>query len=62
MTAQLRCFRATGYQGVQYKRGVWHHPLLVLEPHHAFLVVDRAGPGQNLEERSLSPGALVQGV
>jgi len=61
-TAQLRCFRATGYQGVQYKRGVWHHPLLVLEPHHAFLVVDRAGPGQNLEERSLSPGALVQGV
>lgn len=47
--AALRCFRATGGQGVNYRPGVWHHPLLVLQMQD-FLVVDRGGPGDNLEE------------
>jgi ureidoglycolate lyase len=45
-----RGFRATGRQGVNYRRNVWHHPLLVLGDGHRFLISDRAGPGQNLEE------------
>jgi len=45
-----RCFLARGDQGVQIARGVWHHPLLVLQPVQDFLVVDRSGPGVNLEE------------
>lgn len=49
----LRCFRARGDQGVNYGRGVWHHPLLLLVPCQDFLIVDRAGPGDNLEERML---------
>ena len=49
----LRCLRAHGEQGVNYARGVWHHPLLVLVPVQDFVVVDRAGPGENLEERAL---------
>jgi ureidoglycolate lyase len=46
----LKAFRATGKQGVNYRRSVWHHPLLVLEPKSRFLIVDRDGPGNNLEE------------
>jgi ureidoglycolate lyase len=46
----LRAFRATGRQGVNYHAGVWHHPLLVLRPDHDFLVVDRDGPGENCDE------------
>jgi ureidoglycolate lyase len=46
----LRAFRAGGDQGVNYHRNVWHHPLLVLAPDSDFLVVDRGGPGENLEE------------
>ena len=51
----LRCFLASGMQGVNYARGTWHHPLLVLLPKQDFLVVDRAAPadeavGQNLDE------------
>lgn len=42
--AALRCFRARGDQGVNYARGVWHHPVLVLAPRQDFLVVDRGGP------------------
>lgn len=45
-----RCFAATGRQGVNYARNVWHHPLLVQDADSRFVVVDRKGPGNNLEE------------
>ena len=46
----FRAFSATGRQGINYARNIWHHPLLVLEAESRFLVVDRKGPGTNLEE------------
>ncbi len=46
----LACFRASGVQGVRYDRGIWHHPLLVLQPTQDFLVIDRRGEGHNLDE------------
>jgi ureidoglycolate lyase len=45
----VRVFRAEGHQGVHYAKGTWHHFLLVLEESD-FLVVDRAGPGDNCDE------------
>ncbi len=45
-----RAFHCRGDQGVQYARGVWHHPLVVLDTPQDFLVVDRAGDGDNLQE------------
>lgn len=45
-----RAFAASGRQGVNYRRNCWHHPLLVLRDASAFLVVDRKGEGNNLEE------------
>ena len=56
----LRLFHARGDQGAQYARGVWHHPLLILTERQDFLVVDRRGPGGNLEEIALEPGAIVK--
>jgi ureidoglycolate lyase len=55
----LRAFRATGGQGVNYARNVWHHPLLVLEADSDFLVVDRGGPGDNEEEFRFAEDAAV---
>ena len=53
------CFRATGQQGVNYARNVWHFPLLVFAPSR-FIIVDRKGPGNNLEEVMLAkPLSLV---
>ncbi len=46
----IRVFLASGEQGVNYRRGVWHHPLLSLETSSDFLVIDRGGPSDNLEE------------
>ena len=48
--ASIRCFCATGSQGLNYALNAWHHPVLCLEPTQDFLVVDRQGPGNNLEE------------
>lgn len=48
--ATYRALTATGSQGVNYARNVWHHPLLVLDGDSRFLIVDRKGPGNNLEE------------
>lgn len=45
-----RVFLAGGTQGVNYRANVWHHPLMTLEAVSDFLVVDRLGPGNNLEE------------
>ncbi len=54
-------FRARGDQGVNYRAGAWHHPLLVLTAPQDFLVVDRAGPGENLEEAAFDPVAVDPG-
>tara|TARA_B110000046_G_scaffold73129_1_gene80938 strand:+ start:5324 stop:5851 length:528 start_codon:yes stop_codon:yes gene_type:complete len=48
--AGLRAFVSNGKQGVNYSTGVWHHPLLILALEQNFLVVDRTGKGNNLNE------------
>lgn len=51
--AAIRVFQAEPGQGVNYRKGVWHHFLLPLEAESDFLVIDRAGPGSNLDEIEL---------
>ena len=46
-------FRARGSEGVNYRAGTWHHPLLVDRPQR-FLVIDRGGEGDNLKEVALA--------
>ncbi len=58
--AGIRVFRAEGHQGVHYIKGTWHHFLLVLDADSDFLVVDRAGPGDNCEEVELAPGDEIR--
>ena len=57
----LRGFLAKGTQGVNYRRNVWHHPLLALENDSRFLVIDRSGPGNNLEEAMLGEAVYLEG-
>lgn len=58
----VRLFRAAPGQGVNYAPGVWHHFLLALEAQSDFLVIDRAGPGGNLDEVELSPSDWIEVV
>ena len=52
-------FMATGGQGINYHANVWHHPLMALGKISDFLVVDRSGPGNNLEEYFYPEAFLV---
>ncbi len=54
--AALRAFLAEGGQGVNYARGVWHHPVIALDRETDFLVIDRGGPGDNLAEFFFAEG------
>ena len=56
---RLDAFIAGPQQGVNYRRGVWHHFVLALEAESDFLVIDRAGPEQNLEEIELASDAPI---
>jgi ureidoglycolate lyase len=58
--ATLKAFRASGRQGINYARNVWHYPLLVLETDSDFLIIDRKGPGNNLEEVKLPEPAVIE--
>lgn len=46
-----RAFLAEHGRGVNFAKGVWHHPLLALDGGGDFLVIDRGGGGDNCEER-----------
>ncbi len=50
--SSYRLFQATGRQGVNYARNAWHHPLLV-HNNGKFMIIDRKGAGNNLEEIEL---------
>ena len=45
-----RAFLTAPGQGVNYLRGTWHGVLTPLDRPQSFLIVDRLGPGYNLEE------------
>lgn len=47
---QLQAFITDGKQGFNYRAGVWHMPLMADQPGRRFVVVDRAGPGNNCDE------------
>lgn len=58
----LRLFLATGGQGVNFFRNTWHHFLIVLDETADFVVIDRGGPGDNLEEADLSALGITIGA
>lgn len=55
----LRAFLARPGQGVNFARGVWHHPLIALFKPSEFLVIDRIGEGGNCDELTLADDAPV---
>ena len=55
-----RVFLAHADQGVNYRANAWHHPLMTLGEVSDFLVVDRLGPGNNLEEYFFDTPYLIE--
>ncbi len=56
----LRAFETNGRQGINYRRGTWHMPLIAFESGQQFLVIDRAGEGPNCDEHTLDQSITLQ--
>jgi ureidoglycolate lyase len=55
-----RAFVTDGRQGVNYRRGIWHHPILALDAETDFVMVGRADDGRDCEVAPFFGGAVVR--
>jgi len=55
----LRAFVTNGRQGVNYRCGTWHMPLVAAREGQEFLVVDRRPGSRNCEERVLERPVIL---
>lgn len=55
----LQAFVTNGRQGVNYRRGTWHMPLIAFEAGQEFLVIDRSGESPNFDEHTLDDSVLL---
>ena len=55
----IAAFVTNGRQGINYAQGVWHMPMIALEPDQQFLIIDRMGEGGNCDEHYLDEPFLL---
>lgn len=58
--SNLCVFITDGSQGVNYRAGTWHHPLLTLESPSDFAVVDRIGSGHNCDVFKFNENCFIR--
>ena len=56
--ALIIAFIVSGQVGINYKKGVWHLPIVALDRDMDFLAIDRIGPEKNCDEVRFLPGQL----
>lgn len=44
-TTTIKAFISSGNEGVQYRRGIWHFPLISIKDNEQFIVLDRTDDG-----------------
>ena len=61
-TADLKAFVTNGRQGINYRRGTWHMPLIAFEAGQEFLIVDRRAGKANCEVHELDAVVMLEDV
>ena len=57
--ARVRAFLANGRQGVNYRPGAWHHPVLALDRDTDFMVLGRTVDGRDCDVAPLAGDILT---
>ena len=52
--SELRAFVSNGRQGINYRRGTWHMPLISLQKGQEYLIIDRGGNEANCDQHTLA--------
>ena len=56
----LRAFVSNGRQGINYRRGTWHMPLISFDEGQEYLIIDRGGREPNCEEFLLDDSVFLE--
>ena len=58
--SDLQAFETNGKQGINYRRGTWHMPLVAFESGQRYLIIDRGGQSDNCDVHYLDTAILLQ--
>ncbi len=58
----LTLFITNGKQGVNFHKNTWHHPNIALTKTRDFIVIDRRGDGDNLQEIAVEDEVWIAAV
>jgi len=56
----LRAFVSNGGQGINYRRGTWHMPLISFAAGQKYLIIDRGGSEANCDQHTLDKMILLE--
>ena len=56
----LRAFVSNGRQGINYRRGTWHMPLISFTAGQEYLIIDRGGDEPNCDEHTLDDAIFLE--
>ena len=56
----FEAFVSNGRQGINYRRGTWHMPLIAFSAGDDFLIIDRAAGEPNCDQHDLAEPILIE--
>lgn len=60
--SEIVAFHCSASQAINYRPGIWHHPLIALHRPSDFVVIDRQGEGANLDLVAITEPLVIDSL